>query len=159
MSSRLATIRSIGIAPKILGRCIKQFSTSYSLKNANVLNNLNKSSNAWENIFKQINQTKLPNTNITNDLEPFDQLKEVVKKPLWQIYWKLVNREFEPPFSNMNNLDNDRVNSLIWTFTEKLMLQFEIYLHNPLNCRPIPDIKLVDYINLENLQYNARSYI
>lgn len=47
----------------------------------------------------------------------------------------------------MNNLDNDRVNSLIWTFTEKLMLQFEIYLHNPLNCRPIPDIKLVDYIN------------
>ncbi|CUM45425.1 unnamed protein product [Debaryomyces fabryi] len=147
MSIRFARIRSTNVAPKFLGRCVKQFSTSFLSRNTNALSKVRKSSNGWENIFKQINETSPPITNINSALEPFDQLKEVVKKPLWQIYWKLVNREFELPFSNMNNLSNDRVNNLIESFTEKLMLQFEIYLHDPSNSRPILDIKLVDYIN------------
>lgn len=147
MSIRLAKICGSEFRPKIFTKHIRSLSASYRLRNGNVHHQSHRSSNAWEGIRDEISTNSPPKVNITKDLAPFDQLIEVIKKPLWQLYWKLINKDFNAPFANMNTLDNNGVSKLIELFTKDLMKHFGEYLQDPLEKRSIEDIKLVDYIN------------
>lgn len=147
MKNRLKILVHAGYIQRPCFANVRNLSTSFLVKSAHLFQEAHTSSQSWKNIRDQISTETPPSITIPTHLGPSDQLKELVKKPLWKLYWKLVNKEYDAPLSSLNKLDNIFIERVMKSLTDRIFVEFDTYIQDPSKKRQIGEIKAVDYIN------------
>lgn len=90
---------------------------------------------------------KRPMVNIAENSPRIQQLGEVIKLPLWELYRKLANRSFEGSLKTLSGLLTKKLDLLYEGFIVKLYDALLSYLADPERVRSVDDIGIADFIN------------